>query len=60
MPRPSTPEPFTRKSLALPDTLWLAISEHRHTERISSEIEAVRQLIQAGLDAEAKKKGRRG
>ena len=45
-------EPTTRKSVTLPDRLWAEISEFRHRNRIASEAEAVRRLLQAGLDAE--------
>lgn len=52
------PEPVTRKSVTLPDSLWAEVSEFRFSERIGSEAEAVRRLIQAGLRAEAKARER--
>lgn len=59
MGRPPHPEPVTRKSIALPDTLWDAVSDYRHGQHIPSEAEAVRRLVQAGLDAEAKRAARK-
>lgn len=41
----------TRKSITLPETMWEAITAFRFDRRIATEAEAVRQLIQAGLDA---------
>ena len=52
------PEPSTRKTLVLPDRLWERIGEfraerRRHEGRIPAEMEAIRLLIQCGLDADA-------
>ncbi len=55
-----SPEPVTRKSVTLPDSLWAEVAEFRFSERIGSEAEAVRRLIQAGLRAEATAPGRQG
>jgi hypothetical protein len=41
----------SRKSIAPPDRLWAEVVEYRFSNRIGSEAEAVRRLIQAGLTA---------
>lgn len=41
----------SRKSVTLPDSMWDAIAEYRFDQRIATEAEAIRQLIQAGLDS---------
>jgi metal-responsive CopG/Arc/MetJ family transcriptional regulator len=53
MGRPPYPEQASRKSVTLPDSLWDEIADYRHNQRISSEAEALRRIIRAGLDAEA-------
>ncbi len=50
---PTIPEPTSRKSVTLPDTLWEKIGQYRFYRRIPTEAEAIRQLIQAGLDSGA-------
>jgi hypothetical protein len=47
---PQILEPTARKSVTLPDSMWNAIREYRFYNRISTEAEAIRQLIQRGLD----------
>jgi hypothetical protein len=47
---PQSPEPTARKSVTLPNSMWNAIGEHRFYNRIPTEAEAIRQLIQSGLD----------
>jgi hypothetical protein len=47
---PPIPEPAARKSVTLPDSMWKAIGEYRFYNRIPAEAEAIRQLIQRGLD----------
>jgi hypothetical protein len=47
---PATPEPAARKSVTLPESMWKAIGEYRFYNRIPAEAEAIRQLIQRGLD----------
>lgn len=44
------PEPTARKSVTLPEGMWKAIGEYRFRNRIPAEAEAIRQLIQRGLD----------
>jgi len=44
------PEPAARKSVTLPESMWNAIGEYRFYNRIPAEAEAIRQLIQRGLD----------
>jgi hypothetical protein len=48
------PESSSRKSVTLPDRLWAEIAEYRFSDRIGSEGEAVRRLIQAGLQASSR------
>ena len=43
----------TRKTMALPDTLWEAIDEYRHDNRIPSEIEAIRHILESALQMPA-------
>ncbi len=49
MPRPRNPEPSVRKTLALPQALWKAVDDYRYANRIASEVETVRRLLEAGL-----------
>ncbi len=44
--------PVVRKVTALPPALWERVNEWRHDNRIGTEVEAVRRLIEIGLDAE--------
>ena len=55
MKTPSDPTPSTRKTLTLPNTLWAAINEYRHSERIPSEVEAVRRILSEWLAAQPKR-----
>jgi hypothetical protein len=48
---PTIPEPTSRKSVTLPDTLWETIGQYRYYRQIPTEAEAIRQLIQAGLNS---------
>ena len=48
------PEPVTRKTVTLPDDLWQLVADFRFSERIGTEAEALRRLIQSGIRAEAK------
>lgn len=59
MPKPPPAEPQTRKTIILPDSLWEEVSEYRHSQRIGSEMEALRRLIRAGLKAEGERERRR-
>ena len=43
---------MTRKTLALPDSLWTAIEAYRATALIGSEVEAVRRLLLVALKTE--------
>jgi hypothetical protein len=45
------PEKTSRKTIALSGRLWDAIDEFRHAERIRTEIEAIRRLLEMGLEA---------
>ncbi len=58
MGRPPPIGPVVRKTITLPLALWERISAHRHDNRISSEADAVRQVLQAGLDAEEQRLAR--
>jgi hypothetical protein len=51
MPRKS-PERVPRKSITLPDRLWVAVGDFRFSRRRGSEGEAVRRRLRAGLEAE--------
>ena len=42
---------MTRKLVSLPNEMIVAISDFRFQERIGSEAEAIRRLIEAGLKA---------
>jgi hypothetical protein len=53
MKKPSTSKPANRKSIMLPPELWQAISDFRFAERIGSEAEAIRRIIQEWLEANA-------
>jgi hypothetical protein len=50
VPLPTIPEATARKSVTLPESMWNAIGEYRFYNRIPTEAEAIRQLIQKGLD----------
>lgn len=47
---PLIPEPASRKSVTLPESMWKAIGEYRFYNRIPAEAEAIRQLLQKGID----------
>jgi hypothetical protein len=47
---PEIPEPTARKSVTLPEGMWKAIGEYRFRNRVPAEAEAIRQLIQRGLE----------
>jgi len=49
-------DPVVRKSVSLPESLWAEISDFRFGERIGTESEALRRLIQSGLRAETGKR----
>ena len=54
------PMEITRKSVSLPVSMWKDITEYRFSNRIPTEAEAVRRLIEMALE-EVKPKGpRRG
>jgi hypothetical protein len=50
LPMSPVSESASRKTVTLPDTMWAAISEFRFYNRIPTEAEAIRQLMQRGLD----------
>lgn len=52
MSRASLPGPATRKNILLLDESWARIAAYRHKRQIGTEMEALRRLIEAGLDAE--------
>ena len=47
-----------RKSVTLPASMWLEIADYRFSERIGTEAEAVRRLVQSALKAAAKSAGK--
>ncbi|MDR3533968.1 MAG: hypothetical protein P4L90_25810 [Rhodopila sp.] len=55
MKKPPDPSPTIRKTMALPASLWDAINEYRHSERIPSEVEAVRRILSEWLAAQPKR-----
>lgn len=59
MPRKPNPKPPLRKTLALPEELWDRVSAFRFDNRIQSEVEAVRRLIESGLAQEEAVHGKR-
>jgi hypothetical protein len=59
MGRPPLPIKLTRKAISLPSEVWDEIAEFRFTERIPSEAEALRRLIEIALKARAGAKQRR-
>ena len=48
-------DPPTRKSVTLPASMWREITDFRFAERIGTEAEAVRRLLQATLKVAARK-----
>jgi Arc/MetJ-type ribon-helix-helix transcriptional regulator len=58
MGRPPPIEPVARKSVSLPVSVWERISEYRYENHFGSESEAIRRILLAGLDAEAKRAAR--
>jgi len=53
---PINPETTLRKSFAIPKTLWGRIYRYRFDNEIGTESEAIRQLLEAGLNALASEK----
>jgi hypothetical protein len=51
------PERTSRKTIALSGRLWDAIDEFRHAERIRTEVEAIRRLLEMGLEAAGRSGG---
>ena len=51
------PERTSRKTIALSGRLWDAIGEFRHTQRMKTEIEAIRRLLEMGLEAAGRSGG---
>ena len=58
MPKPPPPEPLIRKSVTLPESLWARVADYRLSQHIGSEMETIRRLVGAGLDAEARRVSR--
>ena len=48
---------FVRKVVALTPKQWKRVEDYRYANRLPSEVEAIRRLIEAGLAGE--RKGRR-
>lgn len=53
---PVNPEKTVRKFLAIPRELWAKVEDFRFAERIGTESEALRRLIEAGVEKLAKPK----
>lgn len=52
-------EALTKISVQIPAGLHQRVSDWRHDNRVSTLSDAVRELLQRALDAEAQKKGKR-
>lgn len=50
-----SPQPSTRRPIAMPDDLWREVEAYQGREAIATTAEAVRRLLLAGLRAEAKR-----
>lgn len=50
---PINPETSLRKSFVIPKALWARIHRFRFNNEIGTESEAIRQLLEAGLDVRA-------
>lgn len=48
-------DPPVRKSVSLPKSMWDEIAEYRFTQRITTEAEAVRRLLQLALRGAGKR-----
>ena len=46
----TSPESVSRKSVTLPDSLWERVGQYRFFRQIPTEAEAIRQLLQAGVE----------
>lgn len=57
---PVNPETTVRKMLSFKRPLWERIQDYRFSRRINAETEAVRRLIERGLDAEGDARPARG
>lgn len=55
MSKPPSAEPMKRKTVTLPKSMWVEVANYRLTEQIGSEMETLRRLIRAGLQAEARR-----
>lgn len=55
---PVNPDTTVRKLLSMPKTLAAEVSEYRFSQRIGTEAEAIRRLIELGLQASRPAKGR--
>lgn len=51
---PVNPETTVRKLISLPRELMARIEDYRFSQRVKSEAEAMRRLIEAGLEANKK------
>jgi hypothetical protein len=57
---PINRETTVRKNVAMPNELWERVRSWRFRNEINTESEAIRRLVEAGLDAlSAKPKGKR-
>ena len=52
------PDDATRKSLTLPNAMWADVSRYRETERIATEAEAIRRLLQSALRSHEREQAR--
>lgn len=49
-----------RKMVVVPPAMWAEISDYRFAEKMDTETEAIRRLIERGLDAERARKSASG
>ena len=49
------PMGITRKSVSLHDSMWAEIREYRFANRITTEAETIRRLLEIALEAERRK-----
>jgi hypothetical protein len=53
----SPKDPLERKTVAMPRSMWRDVAKFQGTEKISTEVEALRRLVMAGLRAVKREAG---
>ena len=54
---PEVADPVVRKTVSLPSSIWRQVEDYQFANRVKRETEAIRRLIELGLEAAKKKKG---